>query len=472
MPTLDPLPLLIDGAWRASLATETLTVLDPGTDRPVSCAPDGCAADVDAAVGAAGKAAPGWARTSPAERAAVLKAAARRLRGCVDELAALTTSEMGKPLGDARGGVEAGIGAIERYAELGPLHGSRSLQGGYTATDLMVREPRGVAAVITPWNDPVAIACQNLAAVLVTGNTAVFKSSERTPGTGVRVAELVAADLPPGVLNVVLGGARAGASLAAHPDVDVVLHVGSTAAGARDRRGDPRTGAKAVLENGGKDPLVVDPGWAAAQAALGAFANAGQICVAVERVYAHAELAEPFLAALVAEAQAWVLGPLVDCRHREAVHAQVADAIARGARLLAGGAVPAGPGAFYPPTVLADCTDDMTLMSAETFGPVAPVRVVGLFDEALAAASRSAYGLAHPRPGARAAGLAGAAGRQRQDQRGVRRGARRGGPPAPGQRRGVRLRPRTARRGDPDQGRPLDPAARRRPPPRQFDHQA
>ncbi|MBA3620194.1 MAG: aldehyde dehydrogenase family protein, partial [Acidothermales bacterium] len=137
--------------------------------------PVASAEDIDAAVQAAGKAATDWRRTDPAERAAAVKAAAVKLRQHTEELAELTTAEMGKPLADARGGVEAGIGSLEQYAELGPLHRGRSLQGGWDATDLMVHEPRGVVAVITPWNDPVAVPCGLLGAALVTGNTVVFK---------------------------------------------------------------------------------------------------------------------------------------------------------------------------------------------------------------------------------------------------------------------------------------------------------
>ena len=270
----------------------------------------------------------------------------------------------------------------------------------------MVREPRGVAAVVTPWNDPVAISCQLLAAALVTGNTVVYKPSERAPLSAVRLAELL--DLPAGVLNVVLGDGRAGRPLAGHPDVDVVLHVGSTATGREIAAACARTGAKALLENGGKDPLIVDqgvdPGWAAEQAALGAFANAGQICTSVERIYVHRSVADAFLDALVARAEGLVvgpgtdpattMGPLVDRRQREVVHAHVAEAVAQGALARTGGELPDGPGAFYPPTVLTDVTDDMTVLREETFGPVAAVRVVSSFDEALHLAADSRYGLA------------------------------------------------------------------------------
>lgn len=405
---MPPAQHLIAGAWTFGLGTDSVEVLDPATDELVGRVPVASAEDIDAAVQAAGKAATDWRRTAPAERAAAVKAAAVRMRAHIEELAELTTTEMGKPLADARGGVEAGIGTLAQYAELGPLHRSRSLQGGWGATDLMVHEPRGVVAVITPWNDPVAIPCGLLGAALVTGNTVVFKPSERTPHTGWRLAALLAEELPPGVINVVLGDGRAGEPLAGHPGVHLVAHVGSTATGRAIARAAAGTGAKVLLENGGKDPLVVDAGvdaeWAAQQAAVGCFTNAGQICTAVERVYVHADIAAEFTDALVTEARALrlgagldpstTLGPLVDRRLREGVHAQVRDAVEAGARALTGGEVPVGPGAFYPATVLDGCTEDMTVMQEETFGPVAPIRVVSSFDEALAAASSSSYGLA------------------------------------------------------------------------------
>jgi succinate-semialdehyde dehydrogenase/glutarate-semialdehyde dehydrogenase len=309
------------------------------------------------------------------------------------------SAEMGKPLGGARDSIAAGIGTLRQYAELGPTHRGRALAGDGEAVDLMTYGPRGVVAVITPWNDPVAVSCGLLGAALVTGNTVIYKPSERAPGTGWRLTQLMAPLFPEGVFSLLNGDGAVGAALST-ADVDVVAHVGSTAAGRAIARACAHTGAKALLENGGSDPLVVDAGvdpvWAARQAALGAFANSGQICVAVERVYAHRDVVEPFLRALVAEADTWAgeIGPLVDRRQRDAVHAQVAEAVDAGARLLRGGVVPGGPGAFYPPTVLAGCTDEMAVLRDETFGPVAPVVTVESFAEALARAADSPYGLA------------------------------------------------------------------------------
>jgi acyl-CoA reductase-like NAD-dependent aldehyde dehydrogenase len=187
-----------------------------------------------------------------------------------------------------------------------------------------------------------------------------------------------------------------------------VAHVGSTRTGRSIAATCAETGAKALLENGGNDPLIVDAGvdphWAAEQVAIGAFGNSGQICVAVERVYAHRSIVGSLLTALAQRCDKLPmgpgsdpkteLGPLVDRRHRNQVHAQVAAAVADGASVVCGGLVPDGPGAYYPATVLAGCTDDMTVMREETFGPVAPVMTVDSFDEALSRAADSTYGLA------------------------------------------------------------------------------
>ena len=388
--------------------TTTVTILDPADGSLVGELDLASRSEVDAAVGSAAKTAGEWARTAPAERAALVHAAADRVAAATDELARLTTREMGKPLDDARGGVEAGVSTLRQYAELGPLHRGRSLQGSWDATDLMVPGPRGVVAAITPWNDPVAVPCGIIGAALVTGNTVVFKPSERTPHTGLELARLLAEGLPPGVLEVVVGDGAAGAALAEHPDVALLAHVGSTAAGRSIAAAAAGTGAEVLLENGGNDPLLVDadvdPEWAAEQAAAGCFANAGQICTSVERVYVAEAVAQPFLDALVRRAQALVsgpgtvagtqLGPLVDARMRDTVHAHVEQAVAAGAQVLTGGSVPEGDGTFYPATVLTGCTPDMAVMREETFGPVAPVSVVPDFDAGLAAASEGRYGLA------------------------------------------------------------------------------
>ncbi|MGV0836379.1 aldehyde dehydrogenase family protein [Mycolicibacterium thermoresistibile] len=376
-----------------------MTVVDPRTGERVARVPIADPGACAAAVGRARAAYRGWASTPAAERAAAIAAAAAAVRSAAPELADLNERETGKLRADALGGVEAGAATLVQYAELGPLHRGRSLHGDWAATDLMVPEPRGVVAVLTPWNDPVAVAAGLLGAALVTGNTVVHKPSERCPGTGRRFAELLAAELPDGVLEIVDGDGTVGARLAAD-EVDVVAHVGSSATGREIALACAGRGAKAVLENGGNDAAIVDAGvaprWAAEQVALGAFANAGQICVSVERIYVVESMAAEFLDALVGEARRWAerIGPLVDERHRRQVHSHVTDAVQRGARVLTGGEPTSGPGSFYPPTVVADCTPDMLLMCEETFGPIAPVRVVPDFAAALTEAADDRYGLA------------------------------------------------------------------------------
>ncbi|MFC7545275.1 aldehyde dehydrogenase family protein [Plantactinospora sp. GCM10030261] len=398
---------LIAGSWGAGGEAGQFVVHDPADDTPVSRAPTAGTAEVAAAVKAARQVGAGWARTPAAERAAALHRAADAVEAAADELAMAQTAEMGRPIGVARGGVAAGVGTLRQYAELGPLHRGATLHGDPDAIDLMAVQPRGVVAVLTPWNDPVAVSCGLLGAALVTGNTVVWKPSERAPATGWLLARLLDEHLPTGVLSLLTGDGSVGAVLAG-ADVDLVAHVGSTATGRSIAVGCAHTYAKPLLENGGSDPLIVDadvdPRWAAEQAALGAFTNSGQLCVAVERIYVLRDVAPQFLTALVERADALrmgpgrdpmtELGPLVDRRQRDHVHGQVTEAVADGARLLLGGWVPDGPGAFYPATVLADCTDQMAVLREETFGPVAPVMVVDSFDEALSRAAASPYGLA------------------------------------------------------------------------------
>jgi succinate-semialdehyde dehydrogenase/glutarate-semialdehyde dehydrogenase len=380
--------------------TTEITVLDPRTGETVARVPVADAAECAGAVARARAAQSEWRRLGSGERAARVKEAAASVESAAKELAELVERETGKPMDDALGGVQAGIDTLRQYAEIGPLHRGRSLQGGWAATDLMIPEPRGVVAVLTPWNDPIAVAAGLLGAALVTGNTVVHKPSERCPSAGRRFAEMIASHLPEGVLEIVDGDGVVGDRLAASTDVDVVAHVGSSATGREIARTCAVRGAKAILENGGNDALIVDdgiePAWAAEQAARGAFANAGQICVSVERIYVVQAVADQFIDALAREAGRWAerIGPLVDERHREQVHRHVTDAVNRGARVVTGGQPESGPGTFYPPTVLADCDSTMSVFAEETFGPIAPVRVVADFDTALEEAARDRYGLA------------------------------------------------------------------------------
>jgi acyl-CoA reductase-like NAD-dependent aldehyde dehydrogenase len=383
-------------------AGDEITITNPRTGEIVGSVPISDHESIGDAVASATDAFRSWSRVSPAERGQALHVVAEALRRNADELAELNARETGKPLADALGGVHAGIATCVQYAELGPLHTGRALRGGQGAIDYTVAEPRGVIAVVTPWNDPVAVSVGLIAAAVVTGNTVVHKPSERCPHLGVRIGEIIGDALPPGVVTTVVGDAGTGAQLVSLQGISMIAHVGSTATGERIARAAALTGAFVIRENGGNDALIVDgdvdPEWAAAQAALGAFANTGQICTSVERIYVHERIAEPFIAALTREAERRTadaeFGPLVDEQMRLAVHEQVADAISLGATALAGGDIPEGPGSFYPATVLTGCRPSMPVMTSETFGPVAPVQVVRDFDEALHLAVSDEYGLA------------------------------------------------------------------------------
>jgi succinate-semialdehyde dehydrogenase/glutarate-semialdehyde dehydrogenase len=354
---------------RISSRIPELSVLDPATGDPIGHIPAGGVPEANHAVLTARAAQGPWARTAPEARGTALKAAARRVREHARELAALQTLEAGTPLADSLGGVEAGIGALETYAELGPLERGRPPRG-----DLVLRDPRGVVAILMPWCDPLATTCGVIGAALVMGNAVVLKPSEKAPLAAERVVELL--DLGP-ILQLLHGDERAARPLSTHMGVDVVMRPGEEAAGSH----------LAIVDAG------VDPEWAAEQVAVSAFAGAGQSCGSVERIHVHRSLADAFLAALTARARslrlgpgmdpATDLGPLIDADHRLWVHRQVQDAVYAGADLHAGGEPLTRAGFFYPPTVITGAPDDALVNCGETRGPVATVRVAETFDETL-----------------------------------------------------------------------------------------
>ncbi len=386
---------------QTAVDARTLEITDPSNGEAVGTVEVASDAEAAEAVARALAAFPAWAATPPAERGLRLRAAAQALAARADEVAEMNTRETGKSAADAAGGVEAAVNTLLQYAELGPVHRGRRLNGAWDAVDVATPQPRGVVLALTPWNDPVAVAAGLLGAAIVSGDTVVHKPSERCPHTGALLDEILAGALPEGVLVHVTGDGATGAALAASPDLAVIAHVGSTATGRTLALVGAQNDVHVIRENGGNDPLVVDAGvdpvWAAGQAALGAFANAGQICTSVERIYVHREIAQPFLTALVAEADAWTRKsgqPLVDDRMRASVAAQVDAAVAAGADLLTGGAVPEGPGSHYPCTVLSQVPEGAEVLTEETFGPVAPVVIVDDFEEGLRLAAADRYGLA------------------------------------------------------------------------------
>ena len=383
-------------------SARTIDIVDPRDGTPIGSVPIADVTEIPDLIARSRAAAPEWARIPPAERGLALRRAAHLLADRAEELATLNERETGKLYDQSLGGVRAAVDTLLQYSELGPLHRGRALRGAVTAADYTIAEARGVVVALTPWNDPVAVAAGLLGAALVSGNSVIHKPSERCPHVGRLLGDILSAAFPPGVLITVDGDGETGAALTADTDVDMIAHVGSSATGAAILRNAALTGAHVILENGGNDPLLVDgdvdPRWAAEQAALGAFANTGQICTSVERIYVHTDAADAFVHELAAIATRMndgrELGPLVDERMRDAVHTQVADALEAGATAVVGGVIPDGAGTYYPATVLTRCDETMAVMTEETFGPVAAITVVDDFDTALARGSAGRYGLA------------------------------------------------------------------------------
>ncbi|MDD9207512.1 aldehyde dehydrogenase family protein [Georgenia sp. 10Sc9-8] len=398
----------IDGRVVAATGAEGLAVTDPATGQERGSVVPATEEEVAAAVAAAHGTRAMWRATPPPERAAALRRAAAAVRAEAGRLGELLAATTGRLLSQSTESAAVAADLLEEAATSGLGPAGRTLAGSASAIDAVRREPHGVVAVITPWNDPFPAAAGLLAAALVTGNTVVHKPSERSALPGFEMGRIIAEALPPGVLNVLTGDGRSGTAITTDERVALVAHVGSTTAGQRIAAAAGARGGRVLLENGGKDPVVVDagvePAWAAQQIALGAFVNTGQLCTSVERVYLHADVADAVVAELVALADRMVvgpptepateIGPLVDERQLEVVARHVRDAAEAGARVLVGGRRLDRPGSYFPPTVLDGCTADMALMREETFGPVAAVTRVTTFDEALDLAGSGRYGLA------------------------------------------------------------------------------
>lgn len=397
----------INGTWTDSHDDGYLELVNPATEETIARFPAGSTDDVDQAIEAAAAAQPAWGALPVAERVSRISSWAKRIAENAEELAVLECQEMGKPVGIGRSFIDGAVAALNASANEALTY---QFDQDITASDgsrtRLMRHPVGVAALITPWNFPVSMVLGALGPLMAAGNTVVVKPSERSPLATARLFELL--DLPDGVMNLVLGDGRSGQPLAGHKDIGLVHFTGSVATGREVGAQAGRLLHRTILELGGKDPVIIDADvdvTATAEAvAFGSFVNTGQICTSMERIYVHQDIADEFVDALVAAAQAYafnngmvegtMMGPLVDERQRTRVHRHVEDAVGRGAKVRTGGVIPDRPGYFYPATVLTDVDDSMLVMNEETFGPIAPVTVVASFEEALKLASSSAFGLA------------------------------------------------------------------------------
>jgi acyl-CoA reductase-like NAD-dependent aldehyde dehydrogenase len=395
--------MTIDGA--AVQGAGTFEVINPATAGVFAQAPD-CGPDqLDRAMASAAAAYQAWRRDED-KRRALLRESADAIQAAAGELAAILTAEQGKPLTDAEG--EIGMAApmwLRYYADLEvPREIVQDDEHGFAE---VVHRPLGVVAAITPWNFPIALAFWKIAPALRAGNTMVLKPSPFTPLTTLAVGQILGRVLPPGVLNVVSGRDPLGAAMTAHPVPRKVSFTGSTATGKRVAAAAAEDLKRLTLELGGNDPAIVlddaDPEQIADDLFWAAFANNGQVCLAVKRVYAPERLHDDIVEALAARARSAKvdagtadsvqLGPINNRPQLNRVSELVADALEHGAVAAAGGAPIDRPGYFHQPTILCGLSDGTRIVDEEQFGPALPVIAYRDVDDAVARANGTNFGL-------------------------------------------------------------------------------
>jgi betaine-aldehyde dehydrogenase len=400
----------IDGAWVDPAEGKTEPVLNPATGETIAEAPLSTAEDVNRAVAAAKKAWPGWAATTPGERALALIRLADAVEEHADELAALESANAGKPLSAFRNDeIPFMVDNLRFFAGAARCLEGKSA-GEYLAgyTSMIRREPIGVVGQITPWNYPLMMAVWKIGPALATGNTIVLKPAETTPITTLKLAELAAEYLPAGVLNVITGhGNPAGSTLVTHPDVEMVSLTGSPATGKWIAKAAADTLKRVHLELGGKAPVVVfdDVDMATAMETIAGtgYYNAGQDCTAATRVLASKKVYDDVVSGLVEQANGQVvgdtlaedttLGPLNSQRQRERVEGFLERKPGH-AEIVTGGSEPDLPGFYLEPTVIAGLRQDDEMIQNEIFGPVITVQPFTDEQEAIEWANGTVYGLA------------------------------------------------------------------------------
>ncbi|MEX1220321.1 MAG: aldehyde dehydrogenase family protein [Solirubrobacterales bacterium] len=388
-----------------------LEVENPATEQTVATVALASAAQLDAAVKAARAACSEWAAMPGVDRTPLLRGVATALRERTDALAAIMTTEIGRPLTESADEVEWCAACFDYYAEVARSEIGRVIPPIESSQfAVVVKEPHGVVGCIVPWNFPLLLLCWKLAPALAAGNTAVCKPSEITPLSTLALAD-VFAELPAGTVNLVAGAGETGAAMSAHPGIDCVAFTGSVETGRKVGVACASRNARVNLEMGGKDPFIVcsDIGpegleVAARGGAWAAYLNAGQVCTSSERFYVMENIYDDYVQAFVEHTRSLIvgdpldpktdIGPMVSATQRGKALAQVESAVAGGAELLTGGGN-AGMerGHYLEPCVLTGVPEDADLMTEETFGPVAPIVPVASLDEAIAKANSLDFGL-------------------------------------------------------------------------------
>jgi acyl-CoA reductase-like NAD-dependent aldehyde dehydrogenase len=409
--------MLIGGEWRQSAAHEEIEVVNPATEDVVDSVPAGSPEDVELAVATAHRAFGDWSRTDVEKRAGILAKAADLIHDHAKELAALLTSEQGKPVAEAMGEVTHLAHGVRYYAEA-----ATKVRGSYqdlpstlgSAYGMVIRRPMGVCAAITPYNFPLTLLGTKVAPALASGNTVVAKPAATTPLATLEVARLFSeAGVPDGVLNVVTGrGSVIGDALVGHPDVRRVAFTGSTEVGRHVAKLAAPDLKRLSLELGGSDPVIVcadaDVDAAVKAVIIGRYWNAGQACLGCKRVFVHDSVYDAFVSALVervgryepgdgtvkAEKPKLRMGPIHTRAGRDELLEQIESGVSSGGELLIGGAAGgADKGWFLEPAVIAEPAADSRVMTEEVFGPVLPVLRFTDFDDAIARANDTPYGL-------------------------------------------------------------------------------
>ncbi|MDQ3809999.1 MAG: aldehyde dehydrogenase family protein [Chloroflexota bacterium] len=408
--------MIINGERVGAASGATIEVRNPANGEVVDRVPRADGADTRRAIEAAAAAFSAWSGLAPQKRSDILVRAAHHVKEHLDEVAALLTSEQGKPIRDSRIETTRFAENIEIYAGLikgGALAGKHVPLPAQNAVGMVVRRPIGVVGAIIPWNFPLTLLANKIAPALAVGNTVVAKPASTTPLSTLRLAELMLeAGLPPGVLNVVTGpGGVVGDEIIRNPLVRKIGFTGETGTGRQVARSAAEELKHVTLELGGSDAAIVcadaDLDLAARNIAIGRFFNAGQACLAIKRVYVEDSVADELIERVARRANGLKLGsgtdasaqmgPLHTEKQRAEIEAQLADAVQRGGRVVAGGDRPAGAeferGFYFKPTVVVDVPEGARVWTEETFGPLLPIMRVNDLDEAIVRANDSEFGL-------------------------------------------------------------------------------
>jgi succinate-semialdehyde dehydrogenase / glutarate-semialdehyde dehydrogenase len=401
----------IDGNWADARSGKTIAVTNPADGRSVGTVPAVSAEEVRRTIDAADTALPAWRRRTAKERAEILYRWYNLMMEHQEDLAVILTSEQGKPLAEAKGEIAYAASFMQWFAEEAKrVYGDTIPANVPDQRIIVIRQPVGVCAAITPWNFPAAMIARKAAPALAAGCTIVVKPASQTPLTALALAELSRrAGVPDGVFNVITGSASViGEELTASPIVRKLSFTGSTEVGRTLMAQCAGTIKKVSMELGGNAPFIVFDDADVEQAVQGAmiskYRNSGQTCVCANRIFVQDGVYDDFSRRLVAEVEKLKVGrgldpdvqqgPLIDEAALAKVSHHIDDALSKGARLLAGGKPHALGGTFFQPTVLGDVDADMTVAADETFGPVAPLIRFSSETDAIRMANDTPFGLA------------------------------------------------------------------------------